>query len=824
MIELTIDGKKVKTEEGSTVLRAALDNGIEIPHLCYDKRLTPYGGCRLCIVEIEGQRKPEASCVTLAAGGMVVMTETPRIKEIRRNVLEFMLVHHPLDCPVCDKAGECELQELAYRYGRPAGRFERERKHAPPDFRSPFVELDSNRCILCGKCVRLCAEHQGRSALGFIGRGFPTVVQPALGEPLECDYCGQCIDVCPTGALLSRPFKFKARQWTLEEKDTICPFCGCGCTLTLGIREGRIVRSRGREDRGVNEGNLCGRGRFGIDYIYSGNRLTSPMIRKDGELAPVSWDEALDYISCKLKNIINTSGPSSIGAIGSPRCTNEDNYALQKFMRKAIGSNNIDSAAAFGYGLAEKAWQRAFGTGNHGIDLKSPFGKDVIFVIESDLGITHPLFGSNILKAKSQGSRLIVADSRETKLTRHSTRWVRIKHGTGAALLNGIMKIMILADNKGASKIKGYPGLEEALREYTPEKISGITGLGREELIELTGTLVEARNRMFALSVCVSESSKSSDTVMAAANLINLLGESPDALQIPAESANTIGSYRAGIRPDHDAAHQTPGPAGKDIVEMLYEPYSLKALYIMGSDPLAAFPNSSRIAAALKSLNLLVVQDVELTGTAKLAHVILPAAGWAEKDGHYTNAEGINQRVCKAIEPPGRSLPDWLIINNLALTMGHDLDIRGIGYIEKEIDLLSGQRMKAGGQRLCFNPVHYTPVETPDGEYPLSMAVRDILQHAGSMSTRSKALGLVAPEALLEISGRDAEKYGVPDKGYVRVTSRRGEAYLKAVVSDDVPEGVIYVPAHFSHSGVSAVTCLPDDGGISMNAVRIEAV
>jgi formate dehydrogenase alpha subunit len=348
MITLNIDGRSVTVPKGTTILQAAQGIGIDVPTFCYDKNLTTYGGCRICVVEVEGSRTLAASCATAAADGMVVKTESESVVEARKNILELMLANHPLDCLTCEKAGKCKLQEYSYRYGVKGDTFGNtpENRHSI-DSENPCYERDMNKCILCGKCIRVCKEVQVSYVLNFEGRGADTRAVPAFEMPIStdnCRLCGQCVEICPTGALTHKMFK-GTRLWEVEKVRTTCPFCGTGCNFDLNVKDGKVIGVTAAEDAVVNGTSLCVKGRYHADFMYNPDRITTPLIKKNGEFTEATWEEALDLVAGKLKAIKETYGPGALAGLSSARCVNEDNYVFQKFFRVSIGTNNVDHCA-----------------------------------------------------------------------------------------------------------------------------------------------------------------------------------------------------------------------------------------------------------------------------------------------------------------------------------------------------------------------------------------------------------------------------------------------------------------------------------------------
>ena len=348
MRTLTINNRDIRVPEGTTVLEAARLLRIDLPTLCHDPRISPYGGCRLCLVEIEGMTRPVTSCTTPAEEGMVVTTESEHLERLRRTTVELLLSDHPNDCMFCIRAGDCTLQELAYRYGLRKNRFRGEIRQKCPVDANPFVEREQAKCVLCGLCVRVCDEVQGVEAIGFAGRGFQTKICAPFEEELDCEFCGQCIEVCPTGALSAKMWAGHPRHEGVKKTDTICGYCGCGCNITIHTSGNEISRVSSGPDT-INKGWLCVKGRFGYEFVGSSDRLTTPLIRsqKGAELEPASWDEALDLVTARFKTLKEQYGPDCLGGLSSARCTNEENYLFQKLFRAAIGTNNVDHCARY---------------------------------------------------------------------------------------------------------------------------------------------------------------------------------------------------------------------------------------------------------------------------------------------------------------------------------------------------------------------------------------------------------------------------------------------------------------------------------------------
>lgn len=347
-IRMTIDGKEITTASHNTILKAAKENGIHIPTLCYDERIEPFGACRLCLVEVEGERGLKPACATRVASGMVVHTATEDLVRIRKTILELILSDHPNDCMTCESAGNCELQDLAYEYGVKETRFAGEQHHYPVLADNPLIERDYNKCILCGRCIRICREVQGVGVYDFVNRGFEAVPGTPYNKPLTetpCEFCGQCVSACPTGAIISIPSKGKGRPWQVEKVRTTCPYCGCGCQIDLHVRDGEIIEVSSPVMVGPGEGNLCVKGRYGYSFVHHPDRLTTPLVRKDGELVPATWEEALGIVADRISKARDDKGPDGVAFLSSARCTNEENYLLQKLARAVVGTNNVDHCA-----------------------------------------------------------------------------------------------------------------------------------------------------------------------------------------------------------------------------------------------------------------------------------------------------------------------------------------------------------------------------------------------------------------------------------------------------------------------------------------------
>jgi NADH-quinone oxidoreductase subunit G len=639
LVNITVDGKAVKAPAGTLLIEACKSVGIEVPSFCYYPNLSLQGACRMCLVKVEKMPKLQTACTTVVGEGMIVSTDTPEIHQARKSMVELLLGNHPLDCPVCDAGGECELQDMTFSYGAAESKYIEAKHHREEQQWSPVVFFDRPRCILCYRCVRVCGEGMDVWALGVQNRGVSSIIAPNKEDHLECEECGMCIDICPVGALTSGAYRYKTRPWEMKHVGTTCTHCADGCKTTLGVRRSdtgmEIVRGDNRDKSGINGDFLCIKGRYAFDFANHEDRITQPLIRKNGRLTPATWEEAFELIGRKFKEVRDKDGGQAIGVVGSNRTTNEENYLLQKFARVVMRTNNIDhhrtaDFPAFAAALAGKE--------NATASMRDVLNAPAILLIGNDPTERHPLLAWQIRNnVRLHRAKLYVVNSNEIKLRRQATSLLKVEEGGEGSFV----------DSSDAAAVQ--------LREKLKAEQNLVVIFGSDLRADQITSLVKFGSGIAgAKFICLGDYANS----RGAADM----GLYPDLLPGYQAVSNSTTFHQ-----EWGSLAQTKGQTLPEMVESA-KAGKLKALYVVGTNPIARFG----IDPFAFSQSFVVVQDMFLTETATIADVVLPAANAYEKSGTFTNTCGDLQIVKKAGEVTGTK-SDFEMIVRIADAMGADV-------------------------------------------------------------------------------------------------------------------------------------------------------
>lgn len=728
-VTLEIDGELITVPEGTSLIRAAAEAGIQVPKLCASDSLKPFGSCRLCLVEVEERRDYPASCTTLAENGMKVHTQTDKLAEIRRGMIELYISDHPLDCLTCSANGNCELQRMAGAVGLREVRYGFDGENhlqSGKDESNPYFTFDSSKCIVCNRCVRACEEIQGTFALTISGRGFDSRVSAGQEETFlasECVSCGACVQACPTAALMEKSvIQFGQAEHSVV---TTCGYCGVGCSIRAEMQGNRVVRMVPDKNGQANHGHSCVKGRFAWGYATHAERITTPMIRDNISDAwrEVSWEEAVDYAAKRFRGIQAFYGRESVGGIASSRCTNEETYLVQKLVRAAFGNNNVDNCARLchsptGYGLKQTLGESA-GTQN----FDSVMQADVIMVIGANPTDGHPVFGSQLKRRLREGARLIVIDPRTIDLVKsphiNAEYHLKLRPGTNVAVVNALAYVMVsegLIDEAFVAArcdAKDYAAWKEFVSRahHSPEAQESETGVPAQLVRSAARLYATARNAAIYYGLGVTEHSQGSTMVMAIANLamatgnIGRLGvgvnplrgqnnvqgscdmgsfphELPGYRHVSDDAARGVFESAWGVKLDNEPGLRIPNMF-EAALDGVY-----KGIYIEGEDIAQSDPNTQHVTAALEAMECVVVQDLFLNETAKFAHVFLPGSSFLEKDGTFTNTERRISRVRKVM-PPLAGKSDWEVTAMLSNALGYPMNYEHPSEIMDEIARLT---------------------------------------------------------------------------------------------------------------------------------------
>ena len=888
-----INGKAYEMHPGETILAFLKRHLGEnyVPTLCDAPNLEPFGACRVCSVEIarqgNGGLKTVASCHTPIEEGLMIYPDSESVLKLRRNIIELVLTDHPLDCLTCEVNGNCELQDVAAQVGIRKVRYPEGKNHLDreKDLSHPYMTSDMSKCIMCYRCVRACDEVQGQLVLNVANRGFDSMIIKGMNESFfesDCVSCGACAQVCPTSAI-SDIYQSKSVV-AQKEVRTVCTYCGVGCNLEVKVTNDKVLSIQAPYDAEVNAGHTCLKGRYAFAFYKHPDRLKTPLIKRNGKFEAATWDEAYDYIVDRMSNIRKEYGADSIAGISSARCTNEENYLMQKFIRAVIGTNNIDGCARVCHSPTALGMQRTFGTGaatNSIADLKYT---DCMLVIGANPTEGHPVTGAKLKQQAMKGKTLIVLDPRRTEIAKYAHHHLQLRPGTNVAVLNMMMYYIIkenLEDNAFIlNRTEGYEEFRENILKLNIEELEAISGVPREQVRAAAIDYAKANAAMSFHGLGVTEHYQGTYAVMLIADLAMITGNvgKPGCGVNPLRGQNNVqGMADMGVQPYQGAGYldvtnpnivkqyadfygtPMPNKIGYTIPEMYDSALEgkLKVMWIVGEDVVQSDPNSQKVIKALEALDFLVVQELFMTETSKYADVILPGASFLEKEGTFTNGERRIQRVQKVVEPIGESKPDGQILSEIMNRFGYPQRpytakgmleeisqivpfFAGVRWDElgeqgkqwpvtsdgKDTKILHQETFKRGKGRFVFRDFIETPeLDEYKEQYPFILTTNRVLEHynSGTMTRRTNNVQIVTEDVLL-INPVDAREQGIQQGQMVKLVSPRGEVQSKAHITDEVKPGVLSTTFHFPELMVNNVTSDTHDTEANCPEYKVVAV
>jgi len=831
ILNVKINGEETTAPEGTVVLEVCKQNDVEVSNLCYNRKLKPFAACRTCMVEtvVDGKKELVYSCTQPVAEGMEINTATEETDRYNKACLEMLLVEHPLDCPICDKSGVCPLQDNTDLLQLYDGRFETQRRNEPSIKTNPIIEFYLNRCIMCGLCVRACDEIQGVQALDFHKRGMSVGIGTANDEPLDCEFCGQCITVCPTGALMDMTSEARGLAAMFTETYSTCNYCSWGCTVKLETKKGEVIRIEADENYniGINEGNLCAKGRFGHGIIHNDQRIENPLMNVGGNFQEVTWDEALRTIADRMQATVNRSGPDSLAAIGSEKLTNEENYLLQKLYRNILGSNQLNNLANLRAPYLNQFMLNCFDNGIASQPITKLQEADVVLVFNSDLPSEYPVGGNSVrFGTIFNNTNILIANPRRVVFESEAKVDVRLtyKHGADLAVASRLTRIIIdnnLIDVKKAkSSVDNFDELVKSLSKYTAKNTEKLTGLPNDILTLAAEKFARDADKFVLVGNDVLDTGQGEEVLNALLNLctlVNFGNKGSVSIYPPREHCNSQGVNDMGLTPEFLPGYQpSSGDKNSDLFESCKDG-STKFLYIAGEDPIGSFYRPQLVKEALKTVPFLIVTDVFMTETAKMADLILPSSTYAEKDGTFTNMSRHVQGVASAVLPQGTSKPDFDILIELAETLGKPFEHSTLLEIQQEIEQAapiyqgvfpgkeSKQWIPATSNKKPALKINSTEnaAEISHENYPFTLQTNNHMFHIGSYSQRAKALVDIGPECIAEIHPEDAKGLGVSSGDQVIIESSSNKVEVKIKTTKITSPGMIYVPKNWPEVAVN---------------------